>query len=144
MSRTGRLETLSAELEAAEQLARSLEGQRDALIAQDADRLDDTTASLQDQFEQFRYLVQRREAAFGDETSPTGEELDLLRQLRAADYRVKSLAELNQEILADRLAYLRAMLALLRPEEQAVGYGPPGQANGAANGSPRPRIERSA
>ncbi len=139
-----RLKALSAELKAAERLTQSLEGQRDALIAQDADRLDEVTASLQDQFEQFRYLVQRREAAFGDMSPPTGEELDLLSRLRAADYRAKTLAELNQEILADRLAYLRAMLALLRPKEQAAGYGPAGQANGASNSSPRPRIERSA
>ena len=143
MSTASRLEALSAELLAAGQLARSLENQRDALVAQDAERLDEMTASLQEQFEQFRYLVQRREAAFNG-APPTGEESDLLRQLRAVEYRVQALAQLNQEILADRLAYLRAMLALLRPEEQAAAYGPPGQANGAANGSPRPRIARSA
>jgi len=144
MNQQRRLEALTVELQAAHQLAQSLESQREALIAKDTDRLAEITASLRDQFALFRSAVAEREANFGAAPTPSGKELALLAQLRAADYRVKALAELNHEILADRLAYLRLMLEQICPRTPGTGYYPTARAGEAGSGVPPAQVARSA
>ena len=144
MSQACRLETLSVELEAVQKLAESLESQRDALIERDIGHIEDLSVRLEDGFAQVGDLAVEREAAFRDAPLPSSEELALLRQLRAAEHQVMSLADLNQQIIADRLAYLRVMLDQMHPDGQSAGYAP-GKRNGTGETTPRPRgIARSA
>jgi hypothetical protein len=122
MSQATRLKALSAELEAARELAELLERQRDALIAQDTERLDEVTAGLQERADQFRYLVQTREQAFREAGELGSEDIAFLRELHSVEAQLQSLAQLNQQIIADRLAYVRVLLSRLCPDEGQVGY----------------------
>jgi hypothetical protein len=124
MSQATRLKALAAELEAARELAGLLESQRDALIAQDTERLDEVTAALQEHTGQFRYLVQTREQAFREAPELDTEDIAFLRELHSVEAQLQSLAQLNQQIIADRLAYVRVLLSRICPDEGEIGYAP--------------------
>ena len=144
VSQATTLKALAAELEAARALTELLQRQRDALIAQDTERLDEVTARLQEQFGQFRYMVQTREAALGEAPDLGPDEVALLRELRTAESELQILAEVNQQILADRLAYVRALLGQIYPQEQAVGYAPVRRTGKAHKDAPSAATPRSA
>ncbi|MFW5867018.1 MAG: flagellar export chaperone FlgN [Armatimonadota bacterium] len=114
---------LNAELEAGELLAEALDCQRRALIERDLDRISRITGVLEGQMEHFTALVERRikavEAAGGALNEDCAE---LLERIRRTERRVLRLAELNQELIADRLAYVGAMLSTIGMTGPA-GYG---------------------
>ncbi len=117
------LSILEAELETGELLTETLNRQRQALIERDLDRISEITGLLDGQMEHFSDLVDARKHALGQqETPPGGETAELLRRIRRTEGRVLRLAELNQDLIADRLAYVGAMLSTLGLTE-AAGYG---------------------
>lgn len=117
---------LRAELETGEELARSLERQREALVTRNIDRLGELTEIIEGQFAHFNTLMQTRERILGDAPALTDATAALLRQIARTEARIKELAELNQSLIADRLAYVGAMLSAIRPERGAA-YSAGGQ-----------------
>ncbi|MFP4248900.1 MAG: flagellar export chaperone FlgN [Armatimonadota bacterium] len=114
---------LNAELEAGELLAETLDCQRRALIERDLDRISRITGVLDGQMEHFTALVERRIKAVEDAGGALNEDCaELLERIRRTERRVLRLAELNQELIADRLAYVGAMLSTIGMTGPA-GYG---------------------
>jgi len=117
---------LEAELAAGAALAETLEGQRVALIERDLKGLDELTERLQQQSAHFHLVLQSREQALAA-AGPLGDRAAaLLRGAKRVEARVIGLAQLNNELLADRLARVNAVLAALLPEA-AAGYSSAGE-----------------
>ncbi len=117
---------LEAELTAGGMLTETLERQRVALIERDLKCLDELSERLHEQFAHFHLLLQSREQALAA-AGPLGDRsAALLREARRLEARVVGLARLNNELLADRLARVNAVLASLLPET-AVGYSRAGE-----------------
>ncbi|MGC9320595.1 MAG: flagellar export chaperone FlgN [Armatimonadota bacterium] len=114
---------LEAELETARALVETLEQQRRALIARDLERLSELTEILEGQFEHFNTVLQTRTQAMQEAPELTDRHADLVRRISRAEVRVVNLATLNQDLVADRLAYVGAMLGALLPE-CGDGYQP--------------------
>ncbi|MFO8080801.1 MAG: flagellar export chaperone FlgN [Armatimonadota bacterium] len=114
---------LNAELETGELLAETLDCQRRALIERDLDRISRITGVLEGQIEHFTALVEGRIKAVEDAGGAPNEDCaELLERVRQTERRVLRLAELNQELIADRLAYVGAMLSTIGMTGPA-GYG---------------------
>jgi len=117
---------LEAELDAGAALAETLERQRVALIERDLKGLDELTERLQEQFAHFHLVLQTREQALAG-AGPLGDRAAaLLREARGLEARVIGLARLNNDLLADRLARVNAVLTALLPDT-AAGYSPAGE-----------------
>lgn len=114
---------LEAELEASELLAETLNRQRHALIQRDPEGINEITGILEEQMAHLTDVVRTRTDLLGrKETRLTAEQAELVRRIRRSEARVLRLAELNEELIADRLAYVGAMLSLIGPGNPA-GYG---------------------
>lgn len=117
---------LEAELETGELLADTLDRQRRALVQRDLDRVNEITEVLEGQMEQFGSLVEARTRAMREDAAITDRRSDLLERIRRTEGRVLRLAELNQDLIADRLAWVGAMLSTVGLTGEA-GYGPEAQ-----------------
>lgn len=117
---------LEAELETGALLLDTLDRQRRALIARDLDLINDLTGALEEQVAQFMALAEARASAVGDAVEMTGRRAELLRLVRRTEGRMLRLARLNQDLIADRLACVGAMLSTLGLAG-AAGYGPGGR-----------------
>jgi len=113
---------LEAELETGALLERTLERQRKALVARDLDRITELTGTLEGQMEHFNLLVQARTEVLDEDTPLSDRSADLLRHIRQTEARVLRLSELNQDLIADRLAWVGAMLSTIGLTG-AAGYG---------------------
>lgn len=113
---------LEAELETGALLEQTLERQRTALVARDLDRITELTGVLEGQLEHFNLLVQARTEVFDEDTPLSDRSADLLRRIRQTEARVLHLCSLNQELIADRLAWVGAMLSTIGLTG-AAGYG---------------------
>jgi len=114
---------LEEELQAGKLLAETLDRQREALIARDLDRITELTAALEGQMERFRALVKTRVSALDSGGADlSDEDADVLQRIHRVEGRVLRLAELNQDLIADRLAYVGAMLSTMGMTD-AAGYG---------------------
>ncbi|MEA3402911.1 MAG: flagellar export chaperone FlgN [Armatimonadota bacterium] len=127
---------LKAELDTARALVETLEQQRRALIARDLERLNELTEILEGQFEHFNVLLQTRAQAMREAPDLTDRHGELMRRIARVEVRVMDLAALNQDLVADRLAYVGAMLAVILPD-CGDGYRPEG-------GRPALTVSRSA
>ncbi len=116
---------LEAELETGTLLMSTLDRQREALIARDLDCIDELTAALEGQMAHFGTLVEARMAAMAHDEDITDRGAELMRRIRHMEARVLRLARLNQDLIADRLAYVGAMLSTLGLTS-AAGYAPDG------------------
>lgn len=114
---------LEAELDSGAALLETLECQRVALIERDLKRLDEITGTLQDQFAHFNLVLQSRAQALDGVAPLDDRTAGLLRRARLLEARVAGLAQLNNELLADRLARVNAVLSALLPDPE-VGYSP--------------------
>ncbi len=123
MTRDGRTAILEAELQTAELLTETLDNQREALVERDVDRLNEVTAALEDQIAHFGTLVEARKTELEGGPSPREAEAELLRQIRGAERRLLHLAEINQDLIADRLACVSGLLSTLGLTDTGV-YGP--------------------
>lgn len=122
---------LEEELELGCALAQTLDRQRRALIDRDLDRLTELTGILEGQFKRFNELLTAR-ADRPSPDRPGDDDPRLMRQIARIERRVMDLAQLNQELIADRLAYVGAMLGVIMPGETRPGYGPDGSRHPAA------------
>jgi hypothetical protein len=113
---------LEAELETGALLEQTLERQRKALVARDLDRITELTGILEEQMEHFNLLVQARTEALAEEMPLSDRDAELLRRIRQTEARVLRLSELNQDLIADRLAWVSAMLSTIGLTG-AAGYG---------------------
>ena len=114
---------LEAELETGELLAQTLDRQRRALIRRDLDRITEITGILERQMRHFATLVQERTEALEHAHGPiSGERAEILRRIERTEKRVLQLAELNQDLIADRLAWVGAVLSTIGLTG-AAGYG---------------------
>ena len=104
---------LEAELDSAGRLLESLEQQRQALLARDLDLVDELTASIEQQFEHFGLLIETRVTALRADGAHHVRHGALLRRLRSTETRLLRLAQLNHELIADRLAHVGAMLSVV-------------------------------
>lgn len=130
---------LEAELETGELLAETLDRQRRALLERDLDRIMELTGSLEAQVEHFRLLVAARtEALSRIDGEVSAACAALLQRIRPVESRVLRLSELNQDLIADRLACVNSMLSTIGLTG-AAGYG----SAGSASQHP-PAISRSA
>lgn len=119
---------LEAELETGTLLVETLDRQRRALIERDLERITELTGILEGQMEHFSMLVDARTEAIDADAPELSEECaQLLRRIRNVETRVLHLAELNQDLIADRLAYVGAMLSTIGLTG-AAGYGADTQA----------------
>lgn len=122
---------LKAELHTGELLAETLHQQREALVARDLDRITELTVALEGQMERFRAVVDARVAALeGGSEMLSDADAHLLQRVRHTEGRVLRLAELNQDLIADRLACVGAMLSTMGITD-ATGYG--GRASSAVS-----------
>lgn len=119
--RTGLLE---AELELGEALAHTLEEQRDALLASDLVRINTLTELLEEQLKLFVGLIERRCRLAETETEFSGRDRELLHRTRRTEVRVMELADFNEKLIGDRIAWSTAMLSALGMSEAGSGYGP--------------------
>jgi len=113
---------LEAELETGTLLLDTLERQRQALIARDLDRITELTGILEGQMEHFNILVEIRTETIDADTPLDDRAAGLLRSIRHTEARVLRLAQLNQDLIADRLAWVGAMLSTIGLTGTA-GYG---------------------
>ncbi|MFW5866646.1 MAG: flagellar export chaperone FlgN [Armatimonadota bacterium] len=114
---------LQSELSAGELLVETLDQQRRALIERDLDRITELTGILEGQMERFSALVDARaEALSGADDLISAEGARVLQRIRQTEGRVLRLATLNQDLIADRLAYVGAMLSTIGITN-AAGYG---------------------
>lgn len=115
---------LEAELDASRALAETLEAQRRALLEPEPAVLSALTDRLAGQFEHLSTLLQARWAAFDPPPALDAREAALLREARLMQARVAGLAQLNQELLADRIAYVGVVLGALTPDTTPPSYRP--------------------
>jgi hypothetical protein len=114
---------LDEELEIGELLAETLECQRRALLKRDLERISELTGVLEGQMEHFSTVVEARVEAMTGEDVQLGEHCgELLQRVRHIEARILRLAEINQDLIADRLAYVGAMLSTVGLTG-AAGYG---------------------
>ena len=116
---------LEAELQTGTLLMSTLDRQREALIARDLDCINELTVALEEQMAHFGTLVEARTKAMASDQSVTDDRAELMRRIRHTEARVLRLAILNQDLIADRLAYVGAMLSTLGLTS-AAGYAPDG------------------
>jgi len=116
---------LEAELKTGTLLMGTLDRQREALIARDLVAIDELTAALEGQMAHFGTLVEARTQAMQADEGVTDRRAELMRRIRHTEARVLRLARLNQDLIADRLAYVGAMLSALGLKS-APGYAPEG------------------
>ncbi len=116
-------ELIEAELELGEALIETLERQRTALFARDTERMSELTEVLEGQLGQFAELLERRFDGGEDDTRPTFRQHELIERVRRTEARVTQLADFNQELIADRLAWSNAMLSAIGIGESGAGYG---------------------
>lgn len=123
---------LEAELEMGRELAHTLECQRQAIIDRDIARLDELTGILEGQFGRFNELLTARVGA--KDTSPRIDDrrAELERQAMHVEARVVSLARLNHELLADRLAGFAPLVAALALNHSPLAYRAVGERAQAA------------
>jgi hypothetical protein len=122
---------LQAELEAGTRLMDALDRQREALVERDLCAIEETSRDLEPLMAQFGIFVEARKRALaGDGKRPP--QRDLMQRVRHTEARIIRLAQLNQDLLADRLAYVGAMLSSLGLAGQ-VGYAPETTARPAPN-----------
>lgn len=114
---------LEAELTASRAVAETLDVQRRALLAPEPSVLEEISDRLADEFEHLSALLQMRQAACDSEPEPNTRAAALLREVRLTQARIAGLAGLNQELLADRLAYVSAILGALTPGAAPCAYG---------------------
>lgn len=133
-------------LTAYQELIGLLEQQREALVQQDKERIQDLTQCLQDQLTITAQCHQECQEQYA--TGALGAQVDhqLWRTLRQAGQRVQFEGQLNQEIIADLLAYTDYSLRLLLPEHyQAEGYDAQGRRELVGSQQPSPRqIDKAA
>ncbi len=122
---------LEAELETGRALADTLERQRMALIERDVDMINELSGIIEGQFEHFNLLLQTRARAMADDDAITDRRAALVREVAHVEARMMDLARLNQTLLADRLAYVTAVLGALAPDAAGAGYSAPGGARRA-------------
>ncbi|MGD9498188.1 MAG: hypothetical protein AB7Y46_17940 [Armatimonadota bacterium] len=115
---------LEAALQTGQALVEDLERQRMALIERDLDRVNELTHTLEGRFRRFALLLHTRAGLLTAEGTLTEGQAALLREVGHVEARVVGLARLNQELLADRLAGVSAMLGLLLPDSAAGAYAP--------------------
>jgi hypothetical protein len=115
---------LEAELELGEALVQTLEEQRDALLASDLVRINRLTEVLEEQLKLFVELIERRCAPSETESDFTGRDLELLHRAKRTEVRVMELADFNEKLIGDRLAWSTAMLSALGMSEAGCGYAP--------------------
>ncbi len=115
---------LESELELGEALIETLESQRSALLERDLDQMEQFTDLLEEQLELFLGLLEKRSHMPEEEIAATGPTRALLDRLRRTEVRVIELAEFNEKLIADRLAWSNAMLAALGMAGTEKGYGP--------------------
>jgi len=120
---------LEAELDASRALAETLEAQRRALLEPEPAVLSALTDRLAGQFGHLSALLQMRWDAAEPAPALDAQEAALLREARLVQARIAGLAQFNQELLADRLAYVGVILGALTPDSTPPGY--------RAGGSPR-------
>src|SRR5690554_1608282 len=114
---------LEAQVQTGALLVETLDRQRAALVERDLERLLEITETLEEQVRDFGALVEARTEALADAPAqPADEHAGLLRRIRRTEARVMRLTRLNQELLADRLAYVGAMLSTVGLAG-ATGYG---------------------
>lgn len=113
---------LEAELASGELLEVTLERQREALLRRDLDRINELTDTLEGQMEHFGTLVETRSYALDGRAPVDERSADLLRRVRRTEKRVLRLAEINQDLIADRLACVGALLSTLGLSDPG-GYG---------------------
>lgn len=119
---------LEAELQTGQALAETLDRQRQALVARDLERIIELTGTLEGQMEHFRTLVVVRMESLSHFDGELSEACaSLLQRTRQMEGRVLRLSELNQDLIADRLAYVNAMLSTIGLTG-AAGYGSAGDA----------------
>lgn len=116
---------LEAELDAGTLLLNALDRQREALVARDLEAMDDLTAALEDRMAQFSALVQTRIESLASRPDLTDHHRALVQRARHTEARLLRLAQLNHDLIADRLACVGAMLATLGLTTEA-GYAPAG------------------
>ncbi len=121
---------LEAELETGRALADTLERQRVALIERDVDQVNELSGILEGQFEHLNLLLQTRARAMADDGAITDRRAALVREVAHVEARMMDLAQLNQTLLADRLAYVTVVLGALAPDD-AGAYSAPGGARRA-------------
>jgi len=121
---------LEAELETGRALADTLERQRVALIERDVDQVNELCGILEGQFEHLNLLLQTRARAMADDGAITDRRAALVREVAHVEARMMDLAQLNQTLLADRLAYVTVVLGALAPDD-AGAYSAPGGARRA-------------
>lgn len=114
---------LEAELQTGTLLMGTLDRQREALIARDLECINELTVTLEEQMAHFATLVETRAKAMASDRSVTDGRAELIRRIRHTEARVLRLARLNQDLIADRLAYVGAMLSTLGLTS-APGYAP--------------------
>lgn len=117
---------LEAELELGEAVAETLERQRSALLERDLNQMNELTDVLENQLRQFAGLLEgspAREASI----PATGPQRALLERVRRTRVRVMELADFNEKLIADRLAWSNAMLTALGMTDAGPGYAPEGQ-----------------
>ncbi len=113
---------LEAELEAGTGLMEALDRQREALVERDLCAIEETSRALEPLMAQFGIFVDARKRVLdGDGQRPP--QRDLMQRVRHTEAGILRLAQLNQDLLADRLAYVGAMLSRLGLAGQ-VGYAP--------------------
>ncbi len=114
---------LEAELAAGTRLMEALDRQREALIARDLCAIEEISSDLEPLMAQFGIFLEARKRALDEDRQCRLLPPDLMQRVRQAEGRILRLAQLNQDLLADRLAYIGAMLAKLGLVSQ-VGYAP--------------------
>ena len=126
------VELLEAELELGAGLVEALERQRSALLQRDLDQIDELTELLEKQLHLFVGLLERRSGELEGSVAATGPDRELLDRVRRTEVRVMELAEFNENLIADRLAWSSAMLVALGVADTGPGYG---QTRGPASGA---------
>jgi hypothetical protein len=116
-------ELLQAELALGEALIETLKRQRAALFDRDTERMNELTEVLEGQLGQFAELLERRFDGGEDASRPTFRQHELIERVRRTEARVTQLADFNQELIADRLAWSNAMLSAMGLGESGAGYG---------------------
>lgn len=115
---------LVAELETGTLLAETLDRQRRALLERDLAGVSEATEILEGQIEHLRLLVAARVKTLEDSDGRLSDECaELLRRIRQTEARIARLVGLNQDLIADRLAWTSAMLSTIGITG-AAGYGP--------------------
>ncbi len=133
------LSILEAELDTGAALVDTLERQRVALVERDLDRITELTDILAGQFGHLNTLLQMRESAMRDEPDTDDARAAMMRRVRRVEACVINQAAVNQTLLADRLAYVAAMLGALLPDRPAYGA-----AEGRVPRASGPAVSRSA